>query len=102
MSDLIIHRGEIVKNAVRNSGIKISELARKIGASRRFIYIIFGREKIALHDIRKIGEAINHDFSNEIIELKENVPQIYQTETFWKDKYIKLLEEYNELLKNKN
>ena len=53
------HRGEIVERAIRQSGYPISSIAKKLGKSRRWMYLMF-------------------------------------------DKYLKLLEDYNELLKKTN
>jgi predicted transcriptional regulator len=93
-----IHRGSILKKAVKNSGIKISELSRKLDKSRRFVYIMFDNESVPLHIFKKVGEIINFDFSNEILELKETL-DLSKSEISFKDKYLKLLEEHNELLK---
>jgi hypothetical protein len=94
-----IHQGQIIKKAVFENGIKISVLARKIGVSRRQIYIIFSKEQVASHYITKIGEAINNDFfKNDNFNHAEK-PHLHQKEGYWKDAYIKLLEEHNKLLK---
>jgi hypothetical protein len=51
--------------------------------------------------VLQIGKIIHHDFSSEIKELKNAV--LLQNEEsdvdFWKNKYLKLLEEYTDLLK---
>lgn len=93
------HTGQLLKKAIINSGIKIAELARKIGRSRRFIYIMFDKQDVPLHYILQIGEAINHDFFAGANSDYNNIPHLYQKEGYWKDKYVKLLEEHNELLK---
>ena len=43
-----IHRGQALKKAVYESGIKISVLARKIEKSRRFIYIMFDNKDVPI------------------------------------------------------
>lgn len=93
-----VHRGQIVKNAVSHSGIKIAELGRKLSKSRRFFYIMFETELMPIHYIKQVGEAINYDFSKDIPELK-NLAEINKIDEFWKDKYISLLEEHQQLLK---
>ena len=94
-----VHTGQLLKKAVSDSGIKIAELARKIGRSRRFIYGMFDKQDVPLHYILQIGEKINHDFFAEINSDHTNIPHLYQKEGYWKDKYLRLLEEHNELLK---
>jgi hypothetical protein len=93
-----IHRGQALKKAVYESGIKIAVLARKIEKSRRFIYLIFDNKDVPLHLMRSVCEAIKHPFTRDMfedkLELEEELPKDY-----WKDKYLKLLEEHNSLLK---
>ena len=93
-----IHRGQALKKAVDDSGIKIAELARRIGKSRRFIYIMFDNKDVAIHLMRTVCEAIKHPFTRDMfeekIEVEEELPKDY-----WKDKYLNLLEEYNNFLK---
>ena len=94
----IVHRGQIVEKAVKNSGIKISELSRKLDKSRRFVYVLFSNEVAPLHYVRKIGTIINYNFSKEIPELEEDLG-LSENDMSWKDKYISLLEEHNQFLK---
>lgn len=95
MNNDSIHIGNIVQNQVKKSGIKIAELARRINKSRRFIYILFENKDAPLHYVEKIGNALHYDFSSEI----SGINKIKEIEVCWKDKYISLLEEHNELLK---
>lgn len=105
------HRGEIVERAIRQSGYPISAIAKKLGKSRRWMYLMFDNTQIDLDKILAIGNIIHHDFSDEIKELggihsniaadPEN-PYNNQTKEYWKNKYLKLLEDYNELLKRTN
>lgn len=94
----IIHRGQIVQRAVKNSGIKISELSRKLDKSRRFVYTMFEKDQMPLHYVRQIGNIINYNFSKEIPELEQDLG-LSENEMSWKDKYISLLEEHNRFLK---
>ena len=93
-----IHRGQALKKVVCDSGIKIAELARRIDKSRRFIYLMFDNKDVPIHLMRSVCEAIRHPFTRdmfeEVIEVKEELP-----ENYWKDKYLTLLEEHNNLLK---
>jgi hypothetical protein len=95
MNNDSIHIGNIVQNQVKKSGIKIAELARRINKSRRFIYILFENKNAPLHYVQEIGNAIHYDFSSEI----SGIDKSKEVEFSWKDKYLKLLEEHNELLK---
>jgi len=105
------HRGEIVKKAIYQSGMPITLIANKVGKSRRWVYQMFENSNVSLDLVLQIGEIIHHDFSDEIREinytkgnLQDNSIPVYgkpenEEAEYWKNKYLKLLEEYNELLK---
>jgi hypothetical protein len=106
------HRGEIVEKAVRQSGIPLTQLTKKLGKSRRWIYNAFENPNLSLDLISEIGKIIHHDFGNDFLELKHLNPlvlekeQAYQTlnensAEFWKNKYLILLEKYNALLEGR-
>lgn len=101
------HRGEIIKKAVYQSGFSITDIAYKIGKSRRWMYIMFENSNVSLDIVLQIGKIIHHDFSVDMPELKSlssninNSQSLILPDSYWKDKYLKLLEEYNDLLKKK-
>jgi predicted transcriptional regulator len=112
----MVHRGEIVEKAIRESGYPIATLAKKIGRSRRHLYNIFENNKVSWDVIEEIGRIINHDFSKNFKELRtaqanvmRDERQIYLTKereleeikgalSDLRVKYIELLEKYNLLL----
>lgn len=98
------HRGEIIKEAVYKSGYPITELAKRMGKSRRWVYLIFENPTVSIDTIIQIGTIIHYDFSDIIATFKpyvlnEESSNYSNGEDYWKNKYLKLLEEYNELLK---
>ena len=103
------HRGEIVKKAVYQSGYPITELAKRLSKSRRYMYLLFENRNVSLDIILLIGKIIHHDFKEEITELNsyqkainESASEYQEDESqveYWKNKYLRLLEEYNEILK---
>lgn len=105
------HRGEIVENAIRKSGYSISRLAIKLGKSRRWMYLMFDNPNVSIEAVLKIGSIIHHDFTNEIVGLKnfaaskaardpeEKYNPLDKTAVYWKEKYFQLLEEHHQLLK---
>lgn len=97
------HRGEIIKHAVYQSGYSITQLSKQLGKSRRWLYLLFENKNVSLDIVIKIGNIIHHDFSDEIYELKSGFfnSNIDENIEYWKNKYLRLLEEYNELLKKK-
>lgn len=95
------HQGEILEKAIRNSGFSIALLAKKIGYSRRHFYNLFQNEKITIDIFLKVGKIINHDFTNEIKDLaqiKNTFSSTQEDAEYWKNKYLLLLEKFNELL----
>ncbi len=106
------HRGEIIKNAIYKSGYSITELAKRLGKSRRWMYLMFENNNVSLDLVLQIGEILHYNFSEEIKELHNSVLSLREPITdyvkeenspdYWKNKYLELLEEYTALLKNKD
>ncbi len=106
----MLNKGEIIENAIRQSGYSITEMAKKLKISRRHLYNLFQKYNIDNDTILQIGKLINHDFSGEIKNITyttaEEPVEKYVTEIekvrneveIWKDKYIHLLEEHKQLL----
>jgi plasmid maintenance system antidote protein VapI len=103
------HAGEIVEMAIRRSDISIAEVARRLSVTRRSVYYWFNKKVLCISVIYKIGQVINIDFSNDFHMPSGNANTSYQLSAdadnpvssdaiFWKNKYIKVLEQYTELL----
>lgn len=109
-----INVGQVLEQAVRMERIGISELSRKLNVSRRTIYNWFKQEDLNPNIILKVGDVIGHDFTEELPEsFIRNHRHIFETENpsilkevaaennsvyFWMNKYVALLEKYNEVL----
>lgn len=107
------NKGDVIERIVRTK-IGISELSRILNVSRTSIYNWFEHGHLNLETICRIGQAIDHDFANEFPEefakahnpgsgglLSEKGMKNNGCETsihYWMNKYITLLEKYNELL----
>lgn len=110
--------GQVLERVVRRDRMGISELSRKLNVSRRTIYNWFDQKSLNPEIIWKVGTVIGHDFS---VELPETFPKnnneirdAFDAHTedyskgdansvyFWMNKYIKLLEKYNEILIHTN
>ncbi|MGS2765013.1 hypothetical protein [Sinomicrobium sp. M5D2P9] len=112
MSKKKIHRGEVLKKAVKNSGIAIKVVAEKAGYSRSAYYKHIEMEDLSLHILLKYGKGLEFDFSQFIPEInsiddkemghpvtyKEALNQIHLV----KEKYYSLLEKYNNLLEERD
>ena len=104
------HKGEIVEKAVRQSGLPLTQLAKRMGKSRRWLYNAFDNPTLSIDLILNIGKIIHYDFSNDIDDLKrlrtfeepkiDDITYTVSSESaeYWKNKYLTLLEKYNTLL----
>ncbi|MFZ4263646.1 helix-turn-helix domain-containing protein [Sphingobacterium sp. HJSM2_6] len=109
-----IHLGKVLEQVLRMEHYGISELSRKLKVSRRTIYNWFEQDNLNLQIIFKVGEIIGHDFTAELPETliknhrnllnEEEISLIKIADSnsvfFWMNKYISLLEKYNDLLNN--
>jgi hypothetical protein len=59
------HKGKIVEKVVRESGISITKICKKLGKTTRWMYYTFENPDVSLDHIVKI---IHHDFSGELNE----------------------------------
>ena len=119
------HQGGILQEAIKNSGISITRIVDELGITRPTIYRKFKEETIDYSFVKKVGEIINHDFSNDFTVAQQSslsfvtnnvrnavspvvTPRVTLAQTVDADpsrqllllqsKYIALLEAYNELL----
>ena len=119
------HQGEILQEAIKNSGISITRIVEELGITRPTIYRKFKEETIEYTIVKRIGDIINHDFSNDFTVVQQSslpfvtsavrtpvtnavTSRVTPSQNLDSDpskqlltlqaKYIALLESYNELL----
>lgn len=108
------HHGQTIERIIRRNGYSITELARLTSVNRRSVYNWFNQRHLKPEIIYRIGSVINYDFASVFPALylnddagQTNQPSKTSTtenqainidKSVWKDKYIELLERYNELL----
>lgn len=110
----MLHRGEIVEEAIRQSGLSLTIIAKRLGKSRRHLYNLFEDPHLSLDTILQIGKIIHHDFTHNSslfplsgrTEACNPEPIVYwnganETPDYWKNKYLHLLEKYNKLLEER-
>jgi AcrR family transcriptional regulator len=61
----MLHQGEIVQEAIKNSGISITRIVEELGITRPTIYRKFKDDTLDAKFVRRIGEIINHDFAQD-------------------------------------
>jgi transcriptional regulator with XRE-family HTH domain len=105
-----INKGAVLKKAVKESGIPITEVARRAGYGRVTYYLHIENPDLKLDILDKYANAINHDFRDEIPEMVEyyerkresnlsTFEKIEADRNFWRDEYSRILKEKNELIK---
>ncbi|NVO83613.1 hypothetical protein [Hymenobacter terrestris] len=123
------HQGETLQDAIKNSGISITRIVDDLGITRPTMYRKFKERELDYTFVKRVGEIIGHDFSNDFTiaqqtDISFNVTSVPKNVTNASDgasisrsvvtvsagvdslkdlmqlqqKYIALLEAYNELL----
>lgn len=119
------HQGEILQEAIKNSGISITRIVEELGITRPTIYRKFKDDTLDANFVKRVGEIINHNFANDFtlaaqsalpfvsaaprndvtqpVTPRVTTPQPVDLEctrqlVALQTKYIALLEAYNELL----
>ncbi|MCQ6959299.1 helix-turn-helix domain-containing protein [Mucilaginibacter aquariorum] len=110
-----LNYGRVVERAVRRNAMGISEIARRLGVSRRTLYNWFDIKDLSPDIISKIGFVLDYDFSGDFPEDFFKGTKASETEVtgstsrssglsptdpvyYWMSMYIKLLENFNERL----
>jgi plasmid maintenance system antidote protein VapI len=119
------HQGEILQEAIKNSGISITRIVEELGITRPTIYRKFKEDTLDANFVKNIGQIIGHDFSQDFTMAQQSslpfvtpvsrasvttsvTPRVTSALKVDSDlnnqllvlqsKYIALLEAYNELL----
>ncbi|MGI4821722.1 MAG: helix-turn-helix domain-containing protein [Janthinobacterium lividum] len=119
------HQGEILQEAIKNSGISITRIVEELGITRPTIYRKFKDDTLDVNFVKNVGQIIGHDFSQDFTMSQQSTlpfvtPLVRSAVTnpvtprvtgptkadsdvasqllALQTKYIALLEAYNELL----
>ncbi|MFD2786870.1 helix-turn-helix domain-containing protein [Hymenobacter rubripertinctus] len=65
------HQGEILQEVIKNSGISITHLVEELGITRPTIYRKFKDASLDYNFVKRIGEIIGHDFSQDFTTLQQ-------------------------------
>lgn len=111
-----IHVGRILEELIRSNNLEISEVSRKIKVSRRSLYNWFKKKSLRSYTLQRICYVLVYDFSlslpqflkeeflqdKDLLQLpadtKDEPDERINSAQFWMDKYIYLLEQYNQIL----
>ena len=64
-----VHIGQLVKTVFDESGMTVSELARKLNYERTNVYTIFKRRTIDVELLAMLSEILNYNFLNDAMRL---------------------------------
>lgn len=119
------HQGEILQEAIKNSGISITRIVEELGITRPTIYRKFKDDTLDANFVKNVGLIIGHDFAFNFTNAEQSTfpfvtqgvrsavtlpvtPRVTTSGNVDPDpvkqlltlqtKYIALLEAYNELL----
>ena len=57
-----IHIGKEIERKYQESGLKLSEFAKRLNTGPRNVYSIFGRKDISSKQLKKISEILHYNF----------------------------------------
>ena len=63
-----MHEGFILESAIRRQGFSAHDISRALRSNRRMVYNWFSQRDLDPEVIKKIGNAINYDFSEDFPE----------------------------------
>ena len=66
------HQGEILQETIKHSGISITRIVEEMGITRPTIYRKFKESVLDYNFVTRIGEIINHDFSNDFTLVQQS------------------------------
>jgi transposase-like protein len=110
-----MHIGELIEELIRVNHLSISEVARKMHVNRRSLYNWFKQQSIRPYILHRICNVLANDFAIELPSIIKETPRQddskHKTQarevseevnsssvSYWMNKYIYLLEKYNEML----
>src|SRR5436190_23225232 len=68
-----LHIGKEIERRYKDSGIKLSEFARRLSTSPRNVYSIFERSEIKTDLLQKVSEVLNFNFFSLYLPANQQV-----------------------------
>ena len=64
-----VHIGHLIKTVFDESGMTVSELARRLHCERTNVYTIFRRRTVDVELLAMLSEILNHNFLDDAMKL---------------------------------
>lgn len=110
-----IHRGEVLKQAIAESGLTIKYIVAKAGyKTRASFYAHINNPDLPFSILEKYARALKHDFSEDFPEMHpqkledplpnyttlkpKTIEEAVEQRNLWKEKYYELLEKHLKLI----
>ncbi|RBL93666.1 helix-turn-helix domain-containing protein [Chitinophaga flava] len=97
-----IHHGNRLQDLIAEKGLNKSKLAERLNMSRRTMYNVFEKETFSPDELDRVARGL--DMTTEAFLNPGTIQETRQTESeemmVLREKYYKILEEHNQLLKN--
>lgn len=65
------HQGEILQEAIKNSGISITRIVDELGITRPTMYRKFKERELDYNFVKKVGDVIGHNFADDFTSLQQ-------------------------------
>ncbi len=97
------HRGEILREAVRQSGLTAKEITEKTKISHTRLYRMYKDPYVSFDELILLGKALRYNFASDFPELSADsaTPMEIEENINYKIKYYELLEEHLKMLREK-
>lgn len=110
-----LNRGQVLATAVEATGLNKEDIANKAGYSRSAYYKHIENPELDYDILIAYGRAIRYDFTEEFPDMPKYIAEepedgfnkpttfeeaVQQMER-WKDKYLELLEKYNQIIEER-
>jgi hypothetical protein len=105
-----MHQGEHIRQVIKDSGVSVTSLCKKLQKSRRWLYDVMQQPQVSVDVLLQLGQALHYNF---IADFPQYVKFQYQFNSshnhrlqeddvnYWRDKYYSMLEQYYTLLEEK-
>lgn len=107
----MIHQGEHIRQVIKDSGVSITSLCKKLQKSRRWLYDILQQPQVSVDVLIQLGAALHYNLIADFpqyVKYQHHLTPFSSEPTlkegdvnYWREKYFTILEQYSNLLEEK-